>query len=191
MKALMAIWFAILQFFSYSGGGTLPEDPSQIPQVMLVTIHSNYAWGISQNVMVIDRDGNCYSSYTNNSNYEYNYGSLPDGWIDLSKDGWYESLLEIAENGKPTGTLPEGAAGYIRNNISNFERWGNAPVKKYGFGTCDYGVTTLYGVYLDDSGEPCLARIACIGDSTECADDRSAVNFVNNTGMLNLDGFRF
>ena len=191
MKALMAIWFAILQFFSYSDGGTLPEDPAQIPQIMLVTIHSNYAWGISQNVMVIDRDGNCYSHYTDNSNYDYNYANLPDGWVDPSENGWYEKLLEIAENGEPEGTLPENATGYIRQNAANFEGWGSAPVKKYDFYTCDYGVRTLYGVYLNDSGEPCLARLACVGDLTECADSASAARFVNDTGLLDLDGFRF
>lgn len=157
----------------------------------MFTIHNNWAWGIQQSVSVIDRDGKRYSQYCDNEKYEYKYDHMPDGWIDLKEDGWYEKLLEIAENGETEEKLSESSASYIRKNVRNFEDWSSLSVKKYKDHTYDFGVKTLYGIYLDKSGKPCLAELACTGDAMECADSPDVVKFVNETGLLEMYGLVF
>lgn len=192
MKSIIAVIMTLFTLLT-SGCGTAdpadPVDPADVPQVMMFTMHNNWAWGIQQSVMVIDRDGNCYSHYTDNSNYAYNYGNKPDGWIDLKEDGWYEKLLEIAENDELGGTLPESDAGYIRQNVGYFESWKDLPVKKYNDHTYDYGTRVLYGIYLDENGNPCFAELACVGDAMECLDSTDAMKFVNKTGLLRMREF--
>lgn len=190
MKTIIAVILVLLPLFHFQYADQ-PVDTSQTPQVMMFTIHNNWAWGIQQSVTVIDRDGNCYSRYTDNSNYGYNYGNMPDGWIDLKEDGWYEKLLEISDTGEVENKLSENTASYIRRNVANFESWGSLPMKKYPNGTCDYGTRVLYGIYPDEDGEPCYAELACVGDSFECADSPEARDFVNITGLMRFDGFVF
>lgn len=191
MKSIIAVIMTLFTILT-SGcgeGNAPPADSPDIPQVMMFTINSNWAWGIQQSVMVIDRYGNCYYQYTDNSNYAYNYQKMPDGWIVLDEDGWYEKLLEIAENGEPRGTLSENDAGYFRRNVKNFESWKDLSVKKYPDHTYDYGTEALYGVYLDENGEPRLAWLACVGDSMECLDSAEVRKFVNKTGLLSMRKF--
>lgn len=195
MKSIIALILLILTLFTSGRGGTVPPigtvdpvDPADVPQVMMFTMHNNWAWGIQQSVMVIDRDGNCYSSYTDNSNYAYNYGNYPDGWIDLKEDGWYEKLLEITKTGDKNGTLPDNYANLIRANVGNFESWGKLPVKEYNDGCCDYGVNRLYGVYYAEGGMG-LTELACVGDLMECRDSKDVMKFVNGTELLSMKTF--
>lgn len=191
MKSIIAVIMTLFTILT-SGcgeGNAPPADSPDIPQVMMFTMHNNWAWGIQQSVMVIDRDGNCYSSYTDNSNYDYNYQKKPDGWIDLKEEGWYEKLLEVIDNGDKKETLPESDAGFIRQNVKNFESWSDLPVKKYNDHTYDYGTSVLYGVYLDANGDPCFAELACVGDAMECADSAEVRKFVNKTGLLSMRKF--
>lgn len=191
MKSIIAVIIALFTLMTSGRGGTVPPvdpvDPADVPQVMMFTIHSNWAWGIQQSVMVIDRDGNCYLSYTDNSNYDYNYGNMPDGWIDLKEDGWYEKLVEITETGEFINTFTENAS-LIRANVGNFESWGKLPVKEYNDGCCDYGVNRLYGVYYAEGGMG-LTELACVGDLMECRDSKDVMKFVNGTGLMTMKTF--
>lgn len=191
MKSIVAVIMTLFTLLTSGCGGesSPPVDPADVPQVMMFTMHNNWAWGIQQSVMVIDRDGNRYSYYTDNSNYDYKYHDKPDGWIDLKEDGWYEKLLDILENGESKGTLPGSTAGYIRQNVANFESWKDLPVKKYNDHTYDYGTNVLYGVYLDVNGEPRFSELACVGDAMECLDSKDVRKFVNNTGLLSMRKF--
>lgn len=193
MKKFFAVGLALLSILMFSGcKSALREDDSRIPQIMMITVHNNWAWGIEQSVTVIDRDGNRHSQYCNNEKYDYKVDHMPDEWIDLKEDGWYEKLLEIAENGKAGVKLSETEAGYIRKNARNFAGWSSLSVKEYvDAHTFDYGVKVLYGIYLDEDSNPCLARLACAGDSMECADSADARKFVNGTGLLRMDGFEY
>ncbi len=191
MKRFFAVVLALLSTLMFSGcKSALPEDTSHIPQIMMFTIHNNWAWGIQQSVTVIDRDGNRHSQYCDNEKYDYKVDHMPDEWIDLKEDGWYEKLLKIAENGETGAKLSETEAGYIRKNARNFAGWSSLSVKEYiDAHTFDYGVKVLYGIYLDEDGEPSLARLACVGDTMECVDDSDAMKFVNNTGLLSMRKF--
>lgn len=189
MKSIFAV---IIAFFMLMTSGHRkipvdPVDPADVPRVMMFTMHNNWAWGIQQSVMVIDSDGNCYSHYTDNSNYAYNYGNKPDGWIDLKEDGWYDKLLEIA-NGEPTGKLSASEVDHIQKNIGSFESWSSLPVKKYNDHTCDFGTKALYGVYFAEGGMG-VAELACEGDAMECRDSKEVMKFVNGTGLLSMKTF--
>lgn len=190
MKSIFAVIIAIFTLMT-SGSREVNDpieiDPANVPQVMMFTMHNNWAWGIQQSVMVIDSDGNCYSHYTDNSNYDYNYGNMPDGWIDLREDGWYDRLLEIA-SGAPTKQLTKIETSNIRSNVANFEKWGTLPVKEYNDGCCDYGVNTLYGVYYAEGGMG-LTELACVGDAMECRDSKEVMKFVNGTGLMSMKKF--
>ncbi|MDE6732606.1 MAG: hypothetical protein K2J77_06995 [Oscillospiraceae bacterium] len=189
MKSIIAVIIAFFTLLTSGHGGTTgdPVDPTDVPRVMMFTMHNNWAWGIQQSVMVIDSDGNCYLQYTDNSNHDYNYGNMPDGWIDLKEDGWYEKLVEITETGEYINTFTENA-NLIRNNVGNFESWGKLPVKEYNDGCCDYGVNTLYGVYYAEGGMG-LTELACVGDAMECRDSKEVMKFVNGTGLMSMKKF--
>lgn len=186
MKKLLTIGLALLSLLMFSGCNEAQhKDASRIPQIMMIRIHNNWAEGQQQSVTVIDRGGNLRSQ----SCYKNGYGDPPDEWVYLSKDGWYEKLLEIYENGEPGIKLSENEAKHIRQNVRNFAAWSGLPVKEYADHTYDYGAKALYGVYLDENGMPCLARLACVGDAMECADSAEARRFVNETGLLKMRTF--
>lgn len=153
-------------------------DISLLPEIMMIKVRSNFAWGIHQNITVIDRNGNTYSQSSDSNDYV-----KPSGWVELSEDGWYESLLGIAENGESEGKLPSNATGVIQRNAANYAEWSALPRKDYGNIMMDYGADTLYGVYLDD-GEPRLAWLATYGDNPSCADDPQVMKFVNGLRMF-------
>lgn len=178
----------LLSAMMFSGCGERSVDVSKIPQIMMITEHQNYADDISQSITVIDREGNRRSMYCFNTNRA---DGKPEEWVELSEDGWYEKLLDIAENGEAKEKLSKEDAEYIRQNVMNFEQWSSLPVKEYKDHTYDFGVETLYGIYFDDSGKPCLAELACIGDAMECADSNEVIKFVNKTGLLYMLGMKF
>ncbi len=176
MKRLFIVLLTILLTLFVSGcdKGESSVDISLLPEIMMIKVHENYAWGRHQSITVIDRDGNQYSQSNDTNDDE-----KPNGWVELSEEGWYESLLGIAENGESGGTLSANVIGSIHRNAGNFAEWNALPRKDYGEIMMDYGKDALYGVYLDDNGEPRLAWLAEYGDNPYCADNSQVMKFVN------------
>ncbi len=184
MKKVLLVLLTLFLTLTVSGcdKGTDSVDISQLPEIMMIKVNTNYAWGRHQSIVVIDRDGNCYSQSVNSNDDE-----KPSGWVEFSEDGWYERLLEIKENGEPNGSLTADTLESVRKNAKYFAEWSALPVKEYETQMFDYGSVTLYGVYFDVGGELRHAMIATAGDVPYCREDAGVMKFVNRTGLLDFN----
>lgn len=188
MKRLFVILCAIVLALTLSGcdKGMEPIESVEIsqvvPEIMMIKVHQNYAWGRHQSIIVIDRDGKCRSQSVGR-----NDGEMPEGWVELSEDGWYDALLGIAENGEPNGRLTEEAVEFVLRNMQYFAEWSELPVKEYETQMFDYGAVTLYGIFYDADGKPQKVMLARAGDVPYCLDSKDVMRFVNRTGLLDFD----
>lgn len=181
MKKILIVLCAVTLALMFSGCGedTVSVDISQLPEIIMIKVHENYAWGRHQSITIIDRDGNCYSQSSDSNDDE-----KASGWVEFSDDDRYERLLEIAQNGGSGKTLPADTLGVIHQNAQYFAEWSELPIKEYETQMFDYGTVALYGVYYDAAGEPRLAMLANAGDVPHCRESASVKSFVNRTGLL-------
>lgn len=184
MKKVLIVLLTLVLTLIVSGCGKETEsvDISQIPEIMMIKVHTNYAWGRHQSVIVIDRDGNCRSQSVGR-----NDGEKPEGWVEFSEDGWYEDLLEIKENGSSDGALPAKTVESVRKNAKYFAEWSALPVKEYETQMFDYGSVTLYGLYYDADGKPQKVMLANAGDVPHCIESADVMRFVNRSGLLDFN----
>lgn len=180
MKKILIILLTLLLTLTISGCGESVEA-SRFPEILMIKVHQNSAWGRYQRITVIDRDGKCRSQSVGSDN-----GEKPEGWIEFSKaeDGWYDALLEIAENGEQDGDISGERLSFIRENARSFAKWSDLPETVYGGYGKDIGKTALYGVYLDDNGEPRLAELAAAGVLPYCKSSARVRKFVNRVKLL-------
>lgn len=184
MKRIFAVLLVLAAALTLSACGRTEDsvDVSQLPQIIMVKVHENYAEGAAQSVTVIDRAGNvrsqsCFGDYV----------SVPENWVYLSEGGWYDALLEISESGEQPQTLSESTLTLIQRNAQYFSDWSGLPETDYGTQMFDYGEVALYGVYLDGGGEPRLSRLANDGDTPRCKSSGEVRAFVNETGLLSFN----
>ena len=187
MKKVLIIMLTLLLTLAISGCDEGMEsiesvDISQLPEIMMFKVHENYAWGRHQSITVIDRDGKCRSQSVGR-----NDGEKPEGWVELSEDGWYEDLLVIAEKGERNRSLTENKLGVIRRKAQCFSEWSGLPEKEYETQMFDYGAVTLYGIFYDADGKPQKVRLAGAGDVPRCLDSSDVMRFVNRTELLDFD----
>lgn len=187
MKKVLIVLLTLLLTLAVSGCDEGMEsiksvDISQLPEIMMIKVHQNYAWGRHQSITVIDRDGKCHSQSVGS-----NDGEEPEGWVELSEDGWYDALLEIAKNGEPRGSLTEDAVGFVRRNAQYFSEWSGLPEKEYETQMFDYGADTLYGIFYDADGKPQKVMLASAGDVPYCIESAYVMRFVNRTGLLDFN----
>lgn len=157
-------------------------DISQIPEIMMIRVRQNFAWGRHQSITVIDRDGKCHSQSVGSNDDE-----KPKGWVELSEDGWYEDLIGIAKNGERDRSLTENKVEIIRRNAQYFSEWSGLPKKEYEVQMFDYGADTLYGIFYDADGKPQKVMLAGAGDVPYCIDSKDVMRFVNRTELLDFD----
>lgn len=159
------------------------SQPAEIiPEIMMIKVDENYAWGRHQSISVIDRDGKCRSQSVGRNDDE-----KPEGWVELSEDGWYDALLEIAKKGERERSLAENKVDVIQRNMRYFAEWSELPVKEYETQMLDYGAVTLYGIYYDADGKPQKVMLARAGDVPYCLDSKEVKRFVNKIGLLDFD----
>lgn len=184
MKKVLIILLTLLLTLTVSGcdKGTDSVDISQLPEIMMIKVHTNYAWGRHQSIVVIDRDGNCYRQSVGS-----NDGEEPSGWVEFSEDGWYEDLLGIKENGEPNGSLTADTRGAVQWNAKYFAEWSALSVKEYETQMFDYGSVALYGLYYDADGKPQYVMLATAGDVPYCRESADVMRFVNKTGLLDFN----
>ncbi|MDE6732001.1 MAG: hypothetical protein K2J77_03905, partial [Oscillospiraceae bacterium] len=147
MKRVLIVLLTLLLTFAFTAcddGTEIIEsaDISQLPEIMMIKVHENYAWGRHQSIMVIDRDGKRRSQSVGR-----NDGEKPEGWVELSEDGWYDALLGIAKNGERDGHLTDNKVDIILRNAQYFSEWSGLPKKEYEQQMFDYGAVTLYGIF--------------------------------------------
>lgn len=173
MKRLFIVLLTILLTLSVSG---CADETVLDQQILMIEVRENEAWGRYQSVTVIDRSGNRFSQSVGVDDCA---AEKPDGWVELSEDGWYERLVEIAESGKPADSVSTRNLNLIRQNVRNFRKWTDFPIKEYSnLKMADYGQISLYGVYFD-SGEPRLTWLATYGDVQKCVNSSEVRKFVN------------
>lgn len=191
MKKVLIVLLTLLMTLAISGCDKGMESiesvdisrPSEmIPEIMMIKVHQNYAWGRHQSITVIDRDGKRRSQSVGR-----NDGEKPEGWVELSEDGWYDALLEIARSGEREGSLAENKVDVILRKAQYFSEWSGLPVKEYETQMFDYGAVTLYGIYYDADGNPQKLMLASAGDVPYCLDSKEVMRFVNKIALLDFE----
>lgn len=177
MRKILCVLLTLMMALMLSGCSEEEIDLSRIPEIMLVKIRVNYAWGQDQTVTVIDREGKSRSS----SASKVGYGEYPEGWVDLSADDWYARLLDISENGSVGRNFTNVRS--VWRSVESFSDWSKLPEKDYGTQSFDYGSVILYGVYYDND-VPTITELARAGDVPSCKDSAEVRRFVNGTGLL-------
>lgn len=156
-------------------------------KVLMFTLYENAAWGFNRYVEILDSDGNyCYISYED----EGGEFLAHENGNPLHDENWYQNLADALPYGKYTwqdskgneyeNKLPDEQLELVKEYTEKFGEYTDCPIRNYGNLMCDYGMTSLYGVYLDENNVPQYIEVCAYGDWAHCIYDKDIADLVNS-----------
>lgn len=146
------------------------------PQITLMILYENDAWGFQQDVTVID---------TNGQQYRVQYWDEEDKF-DLSSDDWYAELEKLTEEEPWEYHLSGKALEEVRSFSDRYSEFEEYPIIYIAGNGADMGNTYLYGIYRDENGVPEYLELCVSGNGIECMDNSEIKEHVLKLSQYNV-----